>query len=549
MGGYCYHLPEAFRMYLPEGHDRKELALRDEALRFVARNEPSVIPRLTVNAIMDKSTAGAFVKIITLFQALWFILQCLARMAAGLPLSLLELMTFAHCIVGLVIGWLWLHKPLNISQADPLDIPEAAEAPHWLMAMLYTLSSFDGEEADEDRYKRMGSSVEEKEPGCKEEAGGDSCDQTLVEEDSGHQVFLEPVGQHSPIHFGGLDLDASSPARPSTGRSVTGKSGRAGPSTASRPGTEAGHSSSPKPEAGTSLDASLSSQNSLLEQSSTGATADANLQIRCRMKIAQKGWEHYVLNPSTSRDTTTAAPDQDRARTTQRRLKRAFRNTLVDRVPNFPRRRHSSPHDHDPDHDPDHPPRTGRGGSSSSSSSSALHRQHTLRTHLGTTLTGFLYGGLHLLAWNASFNTGAESVLWRVAALSLAASGLLVPVTHAQGVVSRVVRPWVGVPGNGEGDEEDEEAEEGAAYLAEMARTMGHWRGGWRRRCWRVYRWCFLRMMEVSRVVKVLLIVGVAVVYFGLRLFIFVECLVNLAHLQPSAYDVVRWSQYFPHIG
>lgn len=68
MGGFTYTLREGSRVYLPDDRNREQLTLRHEALRFVAKYEPSLIPKLTVNAIRDKSKASAFVKIITLFQ-------------------------------------------------------------------------------------------------------------------------------------------------------------------------------------------------------------------------------------------------------------------------------------------------------------------------------------------------------------------------------------------------------------------------------------------------------------------------------------------------
>ncbi|KKY19275.1 hypothetical protein UCDDS831_g05480 [Diplodia seriata] len=68
MGGFTYTLREGSRVYLPDDRNREQLTLRHEAVRFVAKYEPSIIPKLTVNAIRDKSKASAFVKIITLFQ-------------------------------------------------------------------------------------------------------------------------------------------------------------------------------------------------------------------------------------------------------------------------------------------------------------------------------------------------------------------------------------------------------------------------------------------------------------------------------------------------
>lgn len=511
MGGYTYNLRSGGHIFLPDDRGRQKLALRDEAIRFIAQHEPSVIPRLTVNAIMDKSSAGAFMKVITLFQALWFSLQCVARMGEGLSISLLELTTFAHCIVGLVIGWLWLKKPLDISEGDELEIPDGVKEPHWLMAMLYTLSSFDGDLSDEDKMKKLhvGPAREQE----ADHSGPDDKSATTAISPS-YPIYLEPLGNHPPLSFSDLQMDLpASPGRPGSSRPVTGRTRPA----SSRPATALRPPASPRSQA--SSNSPAQSLTELIQ-----AAADNERRLRLRMQLAQKGWEHYYLNPPRPRTETlgpegeqpTAVLEESSPVETQRRLKRTLRDTLVDRIANFPRRRHYLPGD-------------------------TLHKEHTIRTHLGITLTGFLYGGLHLLAWDATFLSPAEAILWKIASLSIAASGLLVPVTHAEGVIGDVVRPWL------EMNEEERDAEE-AAHLAEKAAAMSPWRGGWRRWGWKLYKWCFLWMVEVIRVVKVLVMIVVGVVYLGLRIFIFLEALMNLGHLPSSAYQVVNWSQYVPHI-
>lgn len=68
MGGFTFTMREGSKVYIPDDRDRNQVTLRHEALRFVAEHEPSVIPKLTASAIIDKSNASVFVKIITLFQ-------------------------------------------------------------------------------------------------------------------------------------------------------------------------------------------------------------------------------------------------------------------------------------------------------------------------------------------------------------------------------------------------------------------------------------------------------------------------------------------------
>ncbi|KAI3394330.1 hypothetical protein diail_2882 [Diaporthe ilicicola] len=506
MGGYSYKLRDGPKVYLPDDHNREQLILRDEALRFVAEHEPGVIPRLSDLEILDKSSSSTFVKIIALFQALWFSLQCVVRMAQGLSISLLELTTFAHCIVALLIGWLWLQKPVDISKPDPLDMPDTIGQPHWLLAVLYSLTSFDHNESDEERYRNLGQAEKE----AVENTG----------EGPRRSTYLDATINRDPITFSDLNLHGGRPqsSAVSMGRPATG--------VPSRPTTSRPNPASPE---GHLFPSNLNQPTSSPAQSLSElvqAAADQERGFRTRMLLAQKGWDHYILDKHPHEEpandaaaaTTTAVslPEQSMSAETrqreQRRLKRSLRNTLVDRVTNFPRRRHESPEEQD-----------------------------TFRTHLGITLTGFLYGGLHMLAWGASFTSQAEADIWKLASVSLACSGLLVPVTNAEGVIMNAVRPWLMM------DEEDRDAEE-AEHLAEKAAKLGRWKHGWRRYWWKFYKWCFLWMIEVVRVVKVVGIVVVGCIYLGLRFFIFVECLANLSHLPPSAYEVVRWSQYVPHI-
>lgn len=515
MGGYSYKLRDGPKVFLPDDHNREQLVLRDEALRFVAEHEPAVIPNLSVLDILDKSSSSTFVKIIALFQALWFSLQCVVRMAQGLSISLLELTTFAHCIVALIIGWLWLRKPVDISKPDPLDMPDTVAQPHWLLAILYSLTSFDHDECDEDRYKKLGQAEQD-------------AVQEYAPEGPRASTYLDATINQDPITFSDLHVNlhggrpqssAVSMGRPTTG--VPSRPTTSRPTPASPQAHLAPPNQDDRDDADQSTTAGAASLSELVQ-----AAADQERRFRVRMQMAQKGWDHYILDqhpheepdPDPTGATTTGAaaatthPFETKHRL-QRRLKRTMRNTLVDRVTNFPRRRHDS----------------------------IPQEQHAFKTHLGISLTGFLYGGLHMLAWDASFTSDAESALWKLASVSLACSGLLVPVAHAEGVILNAVRPWLMM------DEEDRDAEE-AEHLAEKEARMGRWKHGWRRWWWKFYKWCFLWMIEVIRVVKVVGIVFVGCIYLGLRFFIFVECLANLSHLPPSAYDVVRWSQYVPHI-
>lgn len=47
----------------------------------------------------------------------------------------------------------------------------------------------------------------------------------------------------------------------------------------------------------------------------------------------------------------------------------------------------------------------------------------------------------------------------------------------------------------------------------------------------------------------VLLLGGLALLYPVARVYIIVECFINLVHLPPAVYQEPNWSQYIPHFG
>jgi hypothetical protein len=109
-------------------------------------------------------------------------------------------------------------------------------------------------------------------------------------------------------------------------------------------------------------------------------------------------------------------------------------------------------------------------------------------------ISGLLYGGLHLLAWNAPFRSRAEEWLWRSSGISIMASGLyIIP------LASRI-----------------------------SFKNSKSYNFVWNLSCVLTY---FLNL-----------------VYMVARVYLVVECFINLAYLHDSVYEMPSWSQYFPHI-
>ena len=67
--------------------------------------------------------------------ATWFCVQCLTRLAQGLPISLLELNTFGHALCALLIYSMWWRKPLDV--AEPELIPVQGKDMEEIVAALW----------------------------------------------------------------------------------------------------------------------------------------------------------------------------------------------------------------------------------------------------------------------------------------------------------------------------------------------------------------------------------------------------------------------------
>ncbi|KAF9008049.1 hypothetical protein BDQ17DRAFT_1221615, partial [Cyathus striatus] len=71
-------------------------------------------PNVSKTDIQDKSKADGLSKIIVVAQTLWFVVQCIARHAQGLPLAQLEVTMLAIISLTFMLSLIWWEKPFNI---------------------------------------------------------------------------------------------------------------------------------------------------------------------------------------------------------------------------------------------------------------------------------------------------------------------------------------------------------------------------------------------------------------------------------------------------
>ncbi|KAF7970717.1 hypothetical protein HWV62_23204 [Athelia sp. TMB] len=86
----------------------------DEVVSLV--RDGKLIPPST-DELANQSKGDFLSKGIAILQTIWFVVQCLARLAEHLPITNLEVMTLAYTVMTVAMYVAWWHKPLNISCA------------------------------------------------------------------------------------------------------------------------------------------------------------------------------------------------------------------------------------------------------------------------------------------------------------------------------------------------------------------------------------------------------------------------------------------------
>jgi hypothetical protein len=120
MGGYVFEFTKEEQTTL--GIRDQRLTLNPIALRTLAEHAPELLPDISKASILDKSKANSLAKFLVCAQATWFLVQIIGRLAARLPITLLELNTGLHALCSLFIYLAWWQKPLDIEEPHTIKI-------------------------------------------------------------------------------------------------------------------------------------------------------------------------------------------------------------------------------------------------------------------------------------------------------------------------------------------------------------------------------------------------------------------------------------------
>jgi hypothetical protein len=139
MGGLAIDPSNAPKIFMSNFGKTRTLTFKslDQLLEY----RPDLMPDFSKGALLDKSKADGFAKMLVCFQAAWFCTQAIVRIATGLTISTLELNTFAHALCTLLIYFLWWDKPLNIG--EPTLIPVAMALPGIALLSVLDSAGFD----------------------------------------------------------------------------------------------------------------------------------------------------------------------------------------------------------------------------------------------------------------------------------------------------------------------------------------------------------------------------------------------------------------------
>jgi hypothetical protein len=103
--------------YMAYDGDRAVQTLLPDQLEGYSLTGKGDFPRITGGEIRDKGKSDIIAKALVVLQAGWFVLQCIARKAEGLPITELELVTVAFSMLAFAMFLLWWHKPLDVRRA------------------------------------------------------------------------------------------------------------------------------------------------------------------------------------------------------------------------------------------------------------------------------------------------------------------------------------------------------------------------------------------------------------------------------------------------
>lgn len=476
MGGFAFTTDPKMDPFLPSSYNRATIT--PEGIRFLLTHEPDALPSLTEAQILDKSKADGLKKTLVCAQATWFCVQCITRLAQNLPISLLELNTFAHALCTLVIYVLWWKKPLDVD--EPTEISDLRLSP--IFAYMWMSSKISAE-------------------GCV----GYDIGGRLRDEFDCIWPFENPV-------LGDLVLQPRAPKTPGATNTPFNESQ-----------LPPGNHNTSNPEISVPNPGRPSYTWRMYP-----STTYTLYKLLTRLHLSNFLPASILPHPPAGLFTRHTAISSLSPLTTHR-WSLAHSAIQLYNLETDLRSRHATPVN-------------GR-----HLRSRLKLRQwnivlniRSVQLALAVTVSGILYGGIHLVAWDATeFPSPVEKMLWRISALMVAGNGMMLALygrllsSHQAEEMGGFISTWM--PGR-----QRKVLAQQPLSSDKDPRAPKMWL--------RLWRW-------MGRLVwSMLLITGSVTMpllwfsYVLARVYLVVESLRTLAYLPPGAFQTPSWPAYFPHI-
>jgi hypothetical protein len=100
--------------FVLQTEDMSSFPLDAAQLHYLVKEKLVDFPAITKQAIKDRNKAESLVRIITLIQICWFLLNCIGRVGQSLSITTLELTTVAFVVCTIATSFCWFHKPMDV---------------------------------------------------------------------------------------------------------------------------------------------------------------------------------------------------------------------------------------------------------------------------------------------------------------------------------------------------------------------------------------------------------------------------------------------------
>ncbi|THZ06595.1 hypothetical protein D6C93_01402 [Aureobasidium pullulans] len=439
MGGFVIQAKD-----LGPSYGTGAFVLSEQGIEWLAKTEPESIPNIPESEVLDKSKASTLTKTIVCLQALWFCIQCIARLSQGASISFLELNVLGHCLCAFATYAIWWEKPFDVSRPTSLSVSDGLrEYADWV----YLVSGRPGALPTFPTIPGMSSSIQA-------------------------SVDIDPYifdSRHDPQLY----------------ESITNKI-----------------------LLGDVLRSRITGEHCFVKRHRS------RLLYILKLQFHSSFWVTYTLSShDKERQIALENPDVpqivfDLELAMAERLERTSKSRYRWELPKT-----SSP-------------RIKNWSLSGESVDDAMEFTEPLSS-ITLSIVALVYGGLHLLAWNAPFNTRVEGILWKISGISVASIG---PMSIAYvGLLSVTYK-----------------------FLRHINRSWCSWCS----RHWDPSRTSLAKIIQIQDVSediieKITQFLGVSYLLFYLfaRVYLVVECFIELAYLPDSAFTTPNFTLYIPHFG